>query len=68
MSALQLRRNGWRDASLRNKKLQAMLWLWNIPLPQKAQRRRHDVSRASHHHFPVVNPQRLQGVLAAQAR
>ena len=31
-----LRRNGQRDTSLSNKKLQAMLWNWEIPLPQEA--------------------------------
>lgn len=31
-----LRRNGQRDTSLSNKKLQSMLWNWEIPLPMEA--------------------------------
>jgi len=38
-----LRRNGQRDTSLSNKKLQAMLWNWEIPLPQEAHLVRHEV-------------------------
>lgn len=39
-----LRRNGQRDTSLSNKKLQAMLWNWEIPLPMEAHTVRYEVS------------------------
>ena len=39
-----LRRNGQRDTSLSNKKLQAMLWNWEIALPQEAHAVRYEVS------------------------
>ncbi|MGK5011905.1 AAA family ATPase [Janthinobacterium sp. MDB2-8] len=39
-----LRRNGQRDTSLSNKKLQAMLWNWEIPLPMEAHAVRYCVS------------------------
>lgn len=38
-----LRRNGQRDTSLSNKKLQAMLWNWEIALPQEAHAVRYEV-------------------------
>ena len=38
-----LRRNGQRDTSLSNKKLQAMLWNWEIVLPQEAHAVRYEV-------------------------
>ncbi len=39
-----LRRNGQRDTSLSNKKLQAMLWNWEIPLPMEAHTVRYEVA------------------------
>ncbi|PLY39507.1 metal-dependent phosphohydrolase [Janthinobacterium sp. ROICE36] len=39
-----LRRNGQRDTSLSNKKLQSMLWNWEIPLPMEAHAVRYCVS------------------------
>ena len=38
-----LRRNGQRDTSLSNKKLQAMLWSWEVALPQEAHAVRYEV-------------------------
>ncbi|HEU4815914.1 AAA family ATPase [Janthinobacterium sp.] len=38
-----LRRNGQRDTSLSNKKLQSMLWNWEIPLPMEAHTVRYEV-------------------------